>query len=165
MEYKTLEIRGAKVMNGGFRHFAKGKYGYSFCIDLSEGDDVTFGGKKVKDPNELIQLMEEDKWIVQYTRPTSEIYEPTPFLQVRINFENKFNPPYIVVDGVPYDEKMTAQLQEARFSHVDVAVNPARPTERRDGSFKRTAYLGSLHVSLAADDGEYMPERFADPFA
>lgn len=164
MDYKTLEIRGAKIMMGGFRHFAKGKYGYSFCVDLSEGDEVTFGGERVTDPNELIQRLEEDKWIVQYTRPTSDAYEPTPFLQVKINFDNKFNPPYIVANGVDYNEKMTPALQEARFSHVDVAINPSRPMERRDGSLKRTAYLGSLHVEFA-DDGDYAPERYADPFA
>lgn len=164
MEYKTLEIRGAKIMSGGFRHFAKGKYGYSFCIDLTEGNEVTFGGKKIIDPNELIKELEDDMWIVQYTRPSSDAYEPTPFLQVKINFDNKFNPPYIVVNGVTYDESTVSALQDARYSHVDVAVNPARPTERRDGSLKRTAYLGSLHVDLA-EDGDYVPERYADPFA
>jgi len=165
MEYKTLVIRGARVMPGGWRNFEKGRYGYSFCIDLSDAETVDFGNKRVEDPNELVNLLEDDQWKVQYTQPSSDAYDPTPYLQVKINFDNKINPPYIVVDGRDYNEKMLPQLQKARFKHVNVAINPSRPTERRDGTMKRTAYLGSLHISLADDDGDYVPERYADPFA
>lgn len=165
MAYKTLIIRGAKIMSGGFRNFKKGKYGYSFCVDLSTADEVVFGNEKITDPNELVQKLEDDLWMVQWTRPSSDAYEPNPFLQVRINFDNKFNPPYIVANGVEFDEKMCAQLQDARFKDVKVSISPARPTERRDGSMKRTAYLQSLHVEFDDGDGEYVPERFADPFA
>ena len=165
MEYKTLEIRGANIMGGGFRHFEKGKYGYSFCVDLSQGESVKFGGKEVKDTQELIDLLEQDRWIVQYTRPASDAYEPTPFIQVKINFDNKFRRPYVVVDGVDYTDRMLAQLQRARFANANVAISPSRPMERRDGSLKRTAYLQSLHIDLFNEDGDYEPERFADPFA
>lgn len=164
MEYKTLEIRGAQIMNERFRHFKKGKYGYSFCIDLSKGESVKFGGKPITDPEELVKELEEDMWKVQYTRPTNPMYTPDPFLEVKINFNNKFNPPYIVVNGADYGEDMIGALQSANFKHVNIAINPARPTERNDGSVKRTAYLGSLHADLF-EDGEYTPERYADPFA
>ena len=124
-----------------------------------------FGNEKIADPNELVTKLEDDLWMVQYTKPSSDTYDPSPFLQVKINFDNKFNPPYIVVDGVDFDEKMTAQLQDARFKRADVSISPARPTERRDGSMKRTAYLQSLHVELDDSDGDYVPERYPDPFA
>ena len=165
MDYKTLIIKGARIMPGNWRNFKKGRYGYSFCIDLTEADEVTYGGQPVDDYKDLIDILEKDQWIVKYTRPSSDAYEPTPFLQVKINFENKYNPPYVIVDGTPYTEKNIIALQDARFAHADVAVNPSRPTERNDGSFKRTAYLGSLHVDLAGGDGEYVPERYEDPFA
>ena len=164
MDYKTLEIRGAKIMGGNFRNFRKGKYGYSFCIDLTMADSVHFGDRVIADPNELINALVEDKWDVRYTQPSSAAYEPTPFLQVKINFENKFNRPYVVANGVDLDEKALPTLQDVRFSNVDVAINPSRPTERRDGSFKRTAYLTSLHVDFS-EDGDYRPERYEDPFA
>jgi len=165
MDYKTLVIRGARIMPGNWRHFEGGRYGYSFCIDLSEADEVTFGNQIYSDPNELIAALEADQWKVQYTNPSSDAYDPTPYLNVKINFNNKVRPPYIFVDGVGYNEKMLPQLQKARFAHTNVAVNPSRPTERNDGTMKRTAYLSSLHIDLANDDGEYAPDRFPDPFA
>lgn len=165
MAYKTLTIRGARILPGNFRNFKKGRYGYSFCVDLSQADEVMFGNEKIVDPNDLTAKLEDDLWMVQYTKPSSDAYDPSPFLQVKINFDNKFNPPYIVVDGVDFDEKMTAQLQDARFKRADVSISPARPTERRDGTMKRTAYLQSLHVELDDSDGDYVPERYPDPFA
>lgn len=165
MVYKTLVIRGARIMPGGFRNFRKGKYGYSFCVDLSQAEEVVFGNEKIIDLNDLISRLEADQWMIQYTKPSSEAYDPTPFLQVRINFDNKYNPPYIVANDVDFDERMCAQLQDARFKHANVAISPARPTERRDGTMKRTAYLQSLHVEFDDSDGEYIPERYNDPFA
>ncbi len=160
MDYNTLIIRGAEIMRGGFRHFKKDRYGQSFCIDLSRGDEVIFGEKKIVDPNELIKLLEEDKWDVRYTNPSSDAYDPTPFLSIRINFDSKFKEPFVFVDDVRYDEKTLETLQDARFSNVDVAITPARPTERRDGTFKRTAYLESMHLVLAEDG-----YRRSDPLA
>lgn len=160
MEYNTLIIRGAEIMRGGFRHFRKDRYGQSFCIDISKGDEVIFGGKQITDPNELIKLMEDDKWDVRYTNPSSEAYDPTPFISVRINFESKVRAPYVYVDDVQYDENMVETLQEARFANADIAISPGRPTERRDGTLKRTAYLESMHLVL--DEDGY---RRTDPLA
>lgn len=160
MDYNTLIIRGAEIMRGGFRHFKKDRYGQSFCVDLSRADEVIFGGKKIEDPAQLIQLLEDDKWDVRHTTPSSDAYDPTPFLSVRVNFDSKFKEPYVYVDDVRYDEKTLETLQDARFSNVDVAITPARPTERRDGSFKRTAYLESMHMVLAEDG-----YRRSDPLA
>lgn len=160
MDYNTLIIRGAEIMRGGFRHFKKDRFGQSFCIDISRGDEVEFGGTKISDPNELIKLLEEDKWDVRYTTPSSDAYDPTPFISVRINFDSKVREPYVYVDDVKYDERMCEALQDARFSNADVAINPGRPTERRDGSLKRTAYLESMHLMLAEDG-----YRRTDPLA
>ena len=161
MDYKTLIIRGAEIMRGGFRHFKKDRYGQSFCIDISKGDEVIFGDKIITDPNELIKLLEEDKWDVRYTTPSSDAYEPTPFISVRINFDSKFREPFVYVDDNRYDERMVEALQEARFSNADVAISPARPTERRDGTFKRTADLESMHLTLA-EDGYTNTDPLAD---
>ena len=65
------------------------------------------------------------------------------------------------VDDNRYDERMVEALQEARFSNADVAISPARPTERRDGTFKRTAYLESMHLTLA-EDGYTNTDPLAD---
>lgn len=150
--YKKLEIENGELMPPVYRNFSGVPFGMSsgsggrrtFCVRLDRGD-ITYGGEPL-DINDLI----DDRWKVKFRQPRDEGDDPTPYLEVVVNFETSSRPPRIVVETsrnrVVYDEEMISELDSAEIVSSDIIINPYNNNQGTT-----TAYLQALYVTIEED--------------
>lgn len=149
--YKKLEIENGEIMPPAYRNFAGVPYGQSsgsggrrtFCIRLDRGD-ISYGGEPL-----VVDDLIDDRWKVKFRAPRDEGDDPTPFLEVVVNFDSN-RPPRIVVETsrnrVLYDEEMIDALDSAEIVGVDAIINPYN-----NNNGTTTAYLQALYVTIEED--------------
>lgn len=103
---------------------------------------------------EVAQQMLADGWNVRFLDPREEGDEPTPYVQVSVNYNNR--PPHIVLiaDGVrtPLTESSVETLDYAEIRTVDLIANGYEWTVNGKSGVK--AYLKSLYVTIEQDELE-----------
>lgn len=116
----------------------------NFCVILD--DDVA-------------DAMKEDGWNVKYLRPREEDDEPTPYIQVKVNYSNR--PPRVVLvterGQTHLGEKEVSLLDWADIAKVDVIFRPY-PYEV-GGRAGISAYLQSGYFTINEDALE---RKYAD---
>ena len=150
--YKKLEIENGELMPPVYRNFSGVPFGMSsgsggrrtFCVRLDRGD-ILYGGEPLN-----IQDLIDDRWKVKFRQPRDEGDEPTPYLEVVVNFETSSRPPRIVVETsrnrVLYDEEMVSELDSAEIVSCEIIVNPYN-----NNVGTTTAYLQALYVTIEED--------------
>lgn len=102
----------------------------------------------LEDHPELVDILKEDDWNVKYLKPREEGDEPTPYLQVSVNFEGK--PPQVVMitsrgrTNLGRDE--VEMLDWADIRNVDLIVRPYHWNVNGKTGVK--AYLQSIFVTI-----------------
>ena len=140
MADNTIMFEGATLV---FRNFA-GKEG-----QYNREGDRNFS---VIIPDEtLAQTLLADGWNVKHLNPREEGDEPTPYLQVAVNYKNR--PPRIVmissVARTNVSEEMVEVLDYAEIENADLIINPY--DWEVNGKSGKKAYLKSLYVTIAED--------------
>lgn len=133
-----------------FRNFsgAEGKFNpagrRNFCVIL---------------PEDLSKDLERDGWNVRYLTPRDEEEEPTPYLQVTVNYDNR--PPKIVLitsrGKTRLDEDTVGMLDWAEIKTADLIITPYNWEVSGKSGVK--AYTKSLYVTLVEDALE---EKYID---
>ena len=136
---KTFMVEDARIM---FRNFS-GKEG-----QYNREGDRNFA---VVIPDEIADQMVLDGWNVRQLDPREEGDDPTPYVQVSVNFNNR--PPRVVLltstTRTQLDESSIEILDWADFKTVDLI---ARGYEWSvNGKSGTKAYLQSLFVTIEED--------------
>lgn len=101
---------------------------------------------------ELAQQMLQDGWNVKYLNPREEGDDPTPYLQIAVNFQNK--PPKIITitssTRTVLNEETVELLDWAEFSNVDLIFNAYEWEVNGKKGIK--AYLKSMYAVLEEDE-------------
>jgi hypothetical protein len=152
-EPKTFLIEAAQII---FRNF-EGKEG-----QYNRKGDRNFA--VILDPEEAETLL-ADGWNVKYLRPQDEGDDPTPYIQISVNFSNR--PPRVVMitstSRTNLTEESVEVLDWAEIQNVDLI---ARGYEWEvNGKTGTKAYLKSLFVTIEEDAlerkyGVNNPEEF-----
>lgn len=100
-----------------------------------------------------------DGWNVKHLKPREEGEEPTPYIQVKVNFRGR--PPRIVMitsrGRTPLGPDEVAILDWADIAKTDLIINPYQwDVNGRQGV---TAYLQSIFVTIEEDELE---RKYAD---
>lgn len=137
-------IKNARLL---FRNFAGLPTRY-----CKEGGKRTFN--VVLQP-ELAAEMEADGWKIRYLDPRDPDENPTPILEVAVNFGG-FKPPRVVkICGGRkeiLDETSVRELDYAEIERADVSIRPYNWNVNGTTGIK--AYLKSLYVTLYQDELE-----------
>lgn len=147
----TVTIEGARII---FRNFA-GKEG-----QYNREGDRNFG---VVLPPDIAEQMLEDGWNVKYLKAREEDEEPTPWVQVSVNFKGR--PPRVVMityrgstpQRVTLTEELVELLDYADLSTVDLILNPYQWAVSGKTGVK--AYLKSIFATVQQDELE---QKYAD---
>lgn len=136
---KTFMVEDAKIM---FRNFS-GKEG-----QYNREGDRNFA---VVIPDDIAAQMVVDGWNVRQLDPREEGDEPTPYVQVSVNFSNR--PPRVVLltstTRTQLDENSVAVLDWADFKTVDLIARGYEWSVNGKSGVK--AYLQSLFVTIEED--------------
>lgn len=101
---------------------------------------------------ELAQQMLQDGWNVKYLNPREEGDDPTPYIQIAINFQNK--PPKIITitssSRTVITEDTVELLDWAEFLNVDLIINAY--VWEVNGKSGVKAYLKSMYATLEEDE-------------
>lgn len=112
--------------------------------------------------DKLAKDMLKDGWNVRYLEPREEGDEPTPYISVAVNFNNR--PPRIVMLTSRARTNLTEDTVEvldwANIQSVDVICRAYEWTVNGKSGIK--AYLQSLFVTIEED---YLERKYADKFA
>ena len=102
----------------------------------------------------VAEQLEADGWNVRYLKPKDPEEQPTPYIQVKVSFDNQ--PPKIVlISGrgkTLLNEDTVNLLDWAEIGHVDLSVNPYNWSVSGKSGVK--AYLKSLYVTIVEDEFE-----------
>ena len=139
----NIVIENARI---GFRNFsgAAGKFNpagrRNFCVFLED---------------ELGKILENDGWNVRWLQPREEGDEPTPYLQVAVNYDNI--PPKIVLitsrGKTILDEGNVSLLDWAEVENVDLILNPYHWELNGKSGIK--AYIKSMYITIVEDELEH----------
>lgn len=137
---RPVLVENAKLI---YRNFAGNPDEYhrdggarSFCVIL---------------PEDLADQMANEGWNVKQTRPKSEDFDPVPYIQVKVAFNN-YPPKIIQVSGgrtTPLGAEDVGHLDWADIESADVLITPY--TWDDNGIFRISAYLKTLAVVLCDD--------------
>lgn len=133
-----------------FRNFigAKGRYNAegdrNFCLLL--------------DPADASQ-MEADGWKVKYLKPRDDQDEPTPYIQVAVNYKSGRPPKIVMITSkgkTVLQEDMVFLLDWAEIENIDLIINKYEWEVNGNSGIK--AYLKSMYVTIREDelDRRYM---------
>lgn len=141
-EEKTFKVEDAQLI---FRNFSGEKSGYNkdgkrkFSVVLDHG---------------MAEILAADGWAVKYTRPREEGEDPTPFITITVNFDNR--PPLVMVLTSTSRTRLTKSSVEmldwADIETVDL-IATAYNWEVGDKSGV-AAYLKTMFVTVSEDDLE-----------
>lgn len=110
---------------------------------------------------EQAKQMEEDGWNVKYLKPRDEDDEPTPYIQVAVNFKGKARPPRVVMISsrgrTTLGEEDVSILDWTENKQVDLIFRPYEWAV--NGSSGVKAYLQSIYVTIIEDELEI---KYAD---
>lgn len=138
-EAKTFMVEGAQII---FRNFS-GKEG-----QYNREGDRNFA--VILDP-ELAEQMLKDGWNVRYLEPREEGDDPTPYIQVAVNFKNR--PPRVVLltstGRTTLDESSVEVLDWADVKNADLIARGYEWTV--NGKSGTKAYLQSLFITIEED--------------
>lgn len=150
-EATTFMIEDARII---FRNF-QGKEG-----QYNRAGDRNFA--VIIPDDKLAKDMLKDGWNVRYLEPREEGDEPTPYISVAVNFNNR--PPRIVMLTSRARTNLTEDTVEvldwANIQSVDVICRAYEWTVNGKSGIK--AYLQSLFVTIEED---YLERKYADKFA
>jgi hypothetical protein len=136
---KTFMVEDARIM---FRNFA-GKEG-----QYNREGDRNFA---VVIPDDVAEQMLADGWNVRYLEPREEGDEPTPYISVSVNFNNR--PPRVILltstTRTQLDDKSVEILDWADIKTVDLIARGYDWTV--NGKSGTKAYLQSLFVTIEED--------------
>ena len=181
----TLVIKHAVITFRNFQGKKKGKFGkegdryFSVFLDGYDRRGNVFEdeeripqyklGSDWMGPNELIPILEKEKWPVSWYTPSDAPadYEPRPVLKIKLNYFDTSNPqrprggPKVWLekkDGslVPLDESSVEQLDRTWIDDAKIRVNPYNWEEERDGvaNGRLTAQLKDLCIRPVEDTEE-----------
>lgn len=136
---KTFMIEDARII---FRNFS-GKEG-----QYNREGDRNFA---VVIPDDVAEQMLEDGWNVRYLEPREEGDEPTPYVSVSVNFNNR--PPRVVLLTSTTRTQLDADSVEVLdWSDIKTADLIARGYDWNvNGKSGTKAYLQSLFVTIEED--------------
>ncbi len=133
--FRNFEGKGDKFNPAGRRHFS------------------------VVLPRDIADKLSEEGWNVKELKPRDEDEEPTPFIQVRVNFSN-IPPEIYLVTGRNKKTKLTEDtiqtLDYAEIENVDLIVSGY--CWEMNGKEGITAYCKTMYVKIVED-------VFADKYA
>jgi hypothetical protein len=121
------------------------------------GAEGRFNAKGKRNFNVLLssniaEAMERDGWNIKYLQPREAEDEPTPRLEVAVNFDGGRPPRVVMVTSrgkTPLDESMISILDWAEIIDADLIV---RPYEWEvNGKTGVKAYLQTLFVTIRED--------------
>lgn len=149
-----FSIEGARIL---FRNFAG-----------RERPPYNPAGKRnftiaIEDP-ELESQLKEDGWNIKYLKPRDEDDDPTPIIDIAVQYSEKARPPKIVLitdhNKTELGENEIGMLDWAEIRNADVIVRPYNyNVQGREGV---KAYLKALYVTIAENKFD---EKYADlPF-
>lgn len=145
---KQVTIEGAQLL---FRNF-EGKEG-----QYNQEGSRNFAC--IIPTEELAEALLRDGWNIKYLNPRDEGDEPTPYIQIAVNYQNK--PPRVVMiaGGVrtALDEKSVAVLDWADMANVDLIFNAYE--WEVNGKTGTKAYLKTMFVTVMEDEIE---RKYAD---
>jgi hypothetical protein len=141
-EAMTFMVEDAQLI---FKNFTgvKGQYNKegekSFCVILDD---------------KVAPQMMKDGWNVKFLKPREEGDEPTPYIQIKVNFDNR--PPRIVmITSTTRNELNAKTVEMLDWADVETADMIARAYPWNvNGKTGVAAYLKSLFVTVAEDELE-----------
>lgn len=108
---------------------------------------------------DVADQMAKDGWNVKLLKARGEDEEPTPYIQVAVNYKGR--PPRIVMvtskGKTPIGEDMVSVLDWAEFDNIDLIINPYHWSVNGKSGVK--AYLKSGFFTLHEDELE---RKYAD---
>lgn len=138
----NLSVENAHII---FKNFSgkEGKFNppgrRNFCLLLNEED---------------AKVMKEHGWNIKVLPPRDPDYEPQPYLQVRVAFEN-FPPNIWMIAGgkkTHLDEDTVGMLDYAEIKNIDLIVTPY--SWEMSGRSGITAYLKTMYVTIEENEFE-----------
>lgn len=105
----------------------------------------------ILEDDKIVKMLIEDGWNVKYLKPREEGDEPTPYLQVSVNFKKK--PPRIFMvtsrNRTKLGEDEVEILDDADIIKTDLIICPYHWNVSGNTGIK--AYLQSLFVTIEED--------------
>ena len=146
MNSNNISIENAQIM---FRNF--------------RGEETKFNpaGKRnfcVRLEKDISEVLKEDGWNVKYLKPREDGDEPTPYLQVSVNFDTM--PPNISMITKHNKTKLNSEtigaLDWAEIVNVDLIIRPYHWEAQGKTGIK--AYVKNMYVTIEEDE-------FADKYS
>lgn len=141
---KSITINNAKIL---FRNLSglKGQYNAegdrNFCVIIDE---------------DLAEVLVNDGWNVRWLRPREEGDRPTPYIQVKANYNNPRKQPKIVLvtsrGKTVLNESTVNQVDFAEIEYVDLIINPYFWEVNGKSGIK--PYVKSMFITIAEDELE-----------
>ena len=141
----TLLIKDARLI---FRNFAGKQQQFNspgdrnFCIIL---DDA------------LAKGMAKDGWNVKYLKPRDEGDEPTPYIQVKVEYEKGRPPRCVIISSRGRNDLGASEvelLDAVDIKRADVMIRPYHWSVNGNEGVK--AYLKTIYVTINEDELELM---------
>lgn len=142
----NVSIENAHILPGDFRNFEGREGAYnkagdrSFCISLDF---------------DLADAMRADGWNIKQLRPRNPEDDPTPYIQVKVNFDGRIPPNIVMISGnkkTKLDSETVNMLDWAEIEKADVILRPYNWEVNGHKGVK--AYLKTLYVTVAKDEFE-----------
>lgn len=148
-----LIIENARII---FRNFAGAATNYNregarnFCVILEDEN--------------VVENLIDDGWNVKYLKPRDEDDQPTPYIQVSVNFDNIPPEVYTIMEKsngkkirTKLDEDTVDTLDDVNIETVDLMIRPYHWNVNGKGGVK--AYLKKIYVTI---DPDLLASKYAD---
>lgn len=151
MENKTLKIENAQVL---FKNFSGRE------TEFNRAGERNFS--VIIPDQELAEVLASQGWNIKTLRPKDEGDMPTPFVSVKIRFNDKGPNIYMITRAgkTRLDEASVATLDMVEFKTCDLIINPYE-YHLRTGDHGISAYLKTMYVVVEEDEFAY---KYADDF-
>lgn len=99
-------------------------------------------------PPELADQLVKEGWNVKYLKPREEGEEPTPWLDVKVNYANRPPKIYLITNKSKrlLNENTVGEIDYAEIKTVDVVINPSHWT--MGGKEGIAAYVKEMYVTI-----------------
>lgn len=127
--FKNFQGKGSKFNAEGNRNF---------CVII--------------DP-ETAERLAADGWNVKWTKPSSDEYDPEPFIKVNVSYKKKA-PEIVLIKGntvVKYGEAEVNNLEWTDLRNVDLRITGSR-VDRMDGTSGYSGYLDAMYINIEEDE-------------